>query len=162
MRYKEVAFFINFFYNFSGKFRNSEWTLTLGNSSLLLECNSLLSLKGIQCCVRNIIRVLTPFGILLPILGIVLKNVGYWCWCCSSFSDWMLFVLSVLDWNKYAQCGSCEFQLYLRTLSTIVWETASQIALRNCSKVVREEVSIYVILKNGTYSQAHICVKGYC
>lgn len=52
--------------------------------------------------------------------------------------------------------GAIEFQLYLRTLSTIVWETASRITRRNCSKVVREEVSIYVILKNVTYSQTHI------
>ena len=67
-------------------------------------------------------------------------------WSPSEWTGW----ISVLDWNKNARCGSCEFQLYLRTVSTTVWETASQIALRNCSRVIRVEVSIYVILEKGS------------
>ena len=36
-------------------------------------------------------------------------------------------------------------------LRTIAWETLSQMALRNCSKEVRETVSIYVILVRGVH-----------
>ena len=39
-------------------------------------------------------------------------------------------------------------------MRTIAQETASQIALRNCSKEMGEEVSVYVILVKGdTYKQ---------
>ena len=39
--------------------------------------------------------------------------------------------------------SSVLFEDFLRT---IAWETASHIALRNCSKEVRGDVSVYVIL----------------
>ena len=39
-------------------------------------------------------------------------------------------------------------------MRTIVQETAFQIALRNCSKEVVAEVSIYVILVKGEYLQS--------
>lgn len=54
-------------------------------------------------------------------------------------------------------------QVYSGLLRTIAWETAPQIALRNCFKEVKEEVSIYVILdKEGTCNKAHISVEGCC
>ena len=42
-------------------------------------------------------------------------------------------------------------------MRTIAWETAPQIALRNCSKEVGEKVSIYVILVKGEYMQSSMC-----
>ena len=39
-------------------------------------------------------------------------------------------------------------------MRTATWETAPQIALRNCSKEVREKGSIYVILVKGEYVQS--------
>ena len=39
-------------------------------------------------------------------------------------------------------------------MRTVAWETAPQIALRNCSKEVEGMDSIYVILVKGEYVQA--------
>ena len=39
-------------------------------------------------------------------------------------------------------------------MRTIAWETAFQIALRNCSEELRGKVSIYVILVKGKYMQS--------
>ena len=39
-------------------------------------------------------------------------------------------------------------------MRTAARETESQIALRNCSKVASEKVSIYVILVKGEYMQS--------
>ena len=36
-------------------------------------------------------------------------------------------------------------------MRTVAWETAFQIALRNCPEEVGEKVSIYVILVKGEY-----------
>ena len=57
---------------------------------------------------------------------------------------------------KNAQHQSSEIQFYSGTLlRTVAQETASQIVLRNCSKEVRKEVSIYVVLAKG-YEQSNI------
>ena len=47
------------------------------------------------------------------------------------------------------QPESCELRFIWGRMRTTALETASQIALRNCSRVIREEVSIYVILVKG-------------
>ena len=39
-------------------------------------------------------------------------------------------------------------------MRTATWETAPQIALRNCSKEVREKDNIYMILVKGEYVQS--------
>ena len=57
---------------------------------------------------------------------------------------------------KNTQCKSSEFQFNSETLlKTIAQDTASHIALRNCSRVVRGEVSILIILAKG-YRQSNI------
>ena len=53
--------------------------------------------------------------------------------------------------EKNARRESCELCIIWDKMRTIVWETASQIALRNCSKEVRGKVSIYVILVKGEF-----------
>ena len=45
---------------------------------------------------------------------------------------------------------------------TTAWETASQMALRKCSKEVRGEANIYEFSEEDTCNQAHILVEGYC
>ena len=49
-------------------------------------------------------------------------------------------------------------------MRTIARETASQIALRNCSKEVGGKVSIYVILVKGEYTQSstYFFAQGFC
>ena len=49
-------------------------------------------------------------------------------------------------------------------MRTIAWETAFQIALRNCSKEVRGKISIYVILVKGKYiqSRTYFLAEGFC
>ena len=49
-------------------------------------------------------------------------------------------------------------------LRTVAWEIASQIALRNCSKEVRGEVSVYIhnFGEGSMCNQAHISVEGCC
>lgn len=55
------------------------------------------------------------------------------------------------------------FCLIWGLLRTVAQETASHIALRNCSEDVREEVNIHVIFgEEGPYSQIHISVQGCC
>ena len=57
---------------------------------------------------------------------------------------------------KNTQCKSSEFQFNSETLlRTVAQNTASHIALRNCSTEVRGEVSIHVILAKG-YRQSNI------
>lgn len=51
--------------------------------------------------------------------------------------------------KKKAQRAMSLF-LFCVLLSTVAWETASPIALRDCSKEVRGEASIYVILAGGS------------
>lgn len=51
--------------------------------------------------------------------------------------------------KKKAQRAMSLF-LFCVLLSTAAWETASAIALRDCSKEVRGEASIYVILAGGS------------
>ena len=48
--------------------------------------------------------------------------------------------------KKKAQRESCELSFIWGKMRTIARETASQIALRNCSEEVGGKVSIYVIL----------------
>ena len=60
----------------------------------------------------------------------------------------------------------------MRVASCFIWgkmrttarETASQIALRNCSKEAEGEVSIYVILVKGEYMQlsTYYFAEGFC
>ena len=57
--------------------------------------------------------------------------------------------------KKKAQCKSCESSLFSVLLRTIAWETASQRALRNCSKEVRGEGSTFVILAKGVHVTKH-------
>ena len=46
-------------------------------------------------------------------------------------------------------------KFYLGQMRSIAWETASQIALRNCSKKVRGEVGMYMILVKRTRAIKH-------
>ena len=41
-------------------------------------------------------------------------------------------------------------------MRTMAWDTASQIALRNCSKEVAGEISMYVILEKGVHALKHM------
>ena len=58
------------------------------------------------------------------------------------------------EWGHRSQCGlkkiphreSCELSFICGKMRTVVRETASQLALRNCSKKDMRSVSIYVIL----------------
>ena len=53
--------------------------------------------------------------------------------------------------------------MYWDKMKTIAWETASLIALRNCSKEVGGKVSmIYDFSEGGTCSQAHILAEACC
>ena len=63
---------------------------------------------------------------------------------------------------------SCWLKLWLQfylgqNVRIIAWETAPQIALRNCSKEVGRKVGIHVILVKGEYlqSSAYIFANGY-
>ena len=49
-------------------------------------------------------------------------------------------------------------------MRTIAWETAFQIALRNCSKEAGGKGSIYVILVKGEYIQSstYFFAEGFC
>ena len=49
-----------------------------------------------------------------------------------------------LSTEKNAQRENCELSFIWGKMRTIDWETASQIVLRNCSKEVEEERSIYI------------------
>lgn len=55
---------------------------------------------------------------------------------------------STEEWKKEKNKAQRAMSLFLFCvlLSTVAWETASPIALRDCSKEVRGEASIYVIL----------------
>ena len=53
-----------------------------------------------------------------------------------------------------AQRESCELSFIWGKMRTIAQETASQLALSNCSKEVGVKVSIYVILVKGEYIQS--------
>ena len=59
-----------------------------------------------------------------------------------------------LDLRKSAQRESCELSFIWGKMKTAGQETASQIALRNCSKEAGGKVSIYVILVKGEYMQS--------
>ena len=48
----------------------------------------------------------------------------------------------------------CELSFIWGNMRTVAQETASQIALRNCSKEVGGKVCIYVILVKGEYMQS--------
>ena len=56
-----------------------------------------------------------------------------------------------MDLKKKVQCKSCKIGFIGGKMRTAAWETAPQIALRNCSKGGGGEVSIYVILMKGEY-----------
>ena len=62
-------------------------------------------------------------------------------------------VLLSTEKKKRAQCDNYELSFIWGKMRTIAWETASPIALRNCSKESGEEVSMYVILVKGEYIQ---------
>ena len=49
-------------------------------------------------------------------------------------------------------------------MRTVAWETAFQIALRNCSKEARGKLSIYVILAKVEYMQLSTLffAEGFC
>lgn len=55
------------------------------------------------------------------------------------------FGFMFVNW-KNAQCESYELNFIWGKIRTIAWETASQIALRNCSEEVGRKVNLYVIL----------------
>ena len=56
--------------------------------------------------------------------------------------------------KKEAQCESCGPSFIWSKIRTIAWETASQIALRNCSKRQGGKVSVHVTLVKGEYMQS--------
>ena len=67
---------------------------------------------------------------------------------------------STVDGKKKAQPESCEIHFIWGQMRTIAQETACQIALRNCSIEVREDVSIHVILVKGhMWNEAHVWQK---
>ena len=55
---------------------------------------------------------------------------------------------------KKAHHESCELSFIWGKMRTIDWETAFQLALRNCSTEVGDKVSIYVNLVKGEYMQS--------
>ena len=66
---------------------------------------------------------------------------------------------------KNVQHESCELSFTWGKMRTAAWETAPQIALRNCPKEAGEagKGSIYTILMKGnTCNQAHIFPEGFC
>lgn len=63
----------------------------------------------------------------------------------------------------HAQLESCELNFIWKQMSTIAWERASQMALRNSSKWVVRKVSVIYNFSEGDMSnQAHILAKGCC
>ena len=63
---------------------------------------------------------------------------------------------------KMHQRESCELSFIWGKMRTIVWETAFQIALRNCSKEVGRGARIYIGVlpqRAGTWEQKKIVVK---
>ena len=65
---------------------------------------------------------------------------------------------------KVNDCPSPAAEVLFRDLlGTIAWETASQIALKNCSKEVGGEASLHVNILVREYKQSvYILVKDYC
>ena len=65
----------------------------------------------------------------------------------------------IVNWGKKTknktQHKSCELYFIWGKMRTIAWETASQRALRNCSKEVRGEGSMYAILVKGLRPVKH-------
>ena len=51
--------------------------------------------------------------------------------------------------NLNTPCKNCESNFIWGKMRTITWETAPQIALRNCSKGATGKAHMYVILVNG-------------
>ena len=56
--------------------------------------------------------------------------------------------------NIHVSMLFCELSFIWGRMKTVVWETAPQIALRNCSKEAGGTDSIYEILVNGEYMQS--------
>ena len=65
-------------------------------------------------------------------------------------------LLGVLTEKKIVQCKSCELSFIWGTVRPRAWDTASQRALRSCSKEVREEGRCLICFSEGcTCSRAH-------
>ena len=79
------------------------------------------------------------------------------CWRIMSQRCWL---------KKNTQCESCELSFIWDKMRTLAQETASQIALRNCSKEIVGKVSIYLILVKGEeYMQSStyfFFAEGFC
>ena len=63
----------------------------------------------------------------------------------------------VVDLKKVHNIESCELSFIWCKMRSAARETASQIALRNCSKEAEGKVSIYVILVKAEYMQSSTC-----
>ena len=66
--------------------------------------------------------------------------------------------LNVVDFKKNAQHESCKLSFIAvwmqNEVRTAAWETAPQVALRDCSKETVGKVSMYEILVKGKYMQS--------
>lgn len=79
-----------------------------------------------------------------------------------SFVEAHTYMAYVL-WKKTLNQTAMSWVLFRVLLRTIVQETASETALRNCSQEVGEEpVYTWYFWLGNTYSQAYIMVKDYC
>ena len=85
----------------------------------------------------------------------------------TTLMSWGLTYFRVLSsiWNKSSTNNdfllpiiffflSCEFSFIWDKTRIIAWETAFQIALKNCYKEVGRKVSIHIILVKGEYMQS--------
>ena len=71
-----------------------------------------------------------------------------------SLTLFKMMYFKLLSTLKNAQLESCELSFIWGKMRTAARKTASQIALRNCSKEVGGKVSIYVILVKEEYIQS--------
>ena len=61
--------------------------------------------------------------------------------------------------KKDVQLESCEFSFIWNIIRTVVWETAPQLALRNCSREVEGKVNIYDFGEGGVHAVKHLPYK---
>ena len=65
--------------------------------------------------------------------------------------------------KKNVQCESSGFSFIWSKMRTIAWETAFQIALRDCSKKLGGGANIYVLLVKGVHAIKHTSfAEGLC
>ena len=70
-------------------------------------------------------------------------------------------LLACVDLKNNAQHESCELSFICGKMRTTAQETAAQIALRNCSKVIGKTDRLYVILVKGE-SSTYFFIESFC